>query len=156
MSQTLLSRLACAIILTLAAGAAQAAPVIHGPADAAEAVLQAEHRFAQHVAEAGSAVGFRDAMDATDGLVFAGGAPARGADAIYKAQGGDRKENAKLSWEPTEIFVAKGADMAVSWGQWTYAPFDASKKPITGRFVTVWRKNDKGEWKGLIDIGTPD
>ncbi|MBS0411858.1 MAG: nuclear transport factor 2 family protein, partial [Proteobacteria bacterium] len=25
-----------------------------------------------------------------------------------------------------------------------------------GRYVTVWRKNAKGEWKGLIDIGNAD
>jgi ketosteroid isomerase-like protein len=27
---------------------------------------------------------------------------------------------------------------------------------VTGRYVTVWRKNAAGQWKGLIDIGNPD
>jgi ketosteroid isomerase-like protein len=35
-------------------------------------------------------------------------------------------------------------------------PLDGARPPATGRYVTVWRKDGAGHWKGLIDIGTTD
>lgn len=145
-----------AAAFTLTAGGAVAAPVLHGPADVAQSVVDAEHAFAARVAQAGIAQGFREFMDPVDGLSFGGGAPVRGSDAIFASHGGTKPATARLTWEPDEIFAAKAGDMAVSWGHFTYTPLDPGAKPFTGRFVTVWRKNDKGAWKGLVDIGTPD
>ncbi len=141
----------------LSGGANATAATLHGPKDAAEAVLASEHAFAKRVAEAGIAQGFREFMDPTDGMAFGGVDPARGAEAIFRARGGDRPSNARLSWEPDEIFVAQGADMAVSWGHYSFSVANHPEmKPVKGRFVTVWRKDAKGDWKGLIDIGDPD
>ena len=140
--------LACA----LPAGAA----TLHGPKDAAESVLATEHAFVARVREAGVAAAFRDFMDPTDGLSFGGGPPMRGSKAIFEGHGGAKPNADKLTWEPEEIFAAKGGDMAVSWGTYVFTPAAANAKPSTGRFVTVWRKTADGTWKGLVDIGAPD
>ena len=140
--------LACA----LPAGAA----TLHGPKDAAESVLAAEHAFAARAKDAGIAAAFRDFMDPADGLSFGSGPPKRGAAAIFEGLGGAKPNADKLSWEPEEIFAAKGGDMAVSWGTYVFTPAAANAKPSTGRFVTVWRKGADGAWKGLVDIGAPD
>ena len=59
-----------------------------------------------------------------------------------------------LSWTPVNAFGAKSGDMGVTTGDWTFtAP---GIKDIHGRYVTVWRKDASGHWKGLIDIGNPD
>ena len=44
----------------------------------------------------------------------------------------------------------------MSWGTYVFTPGDGRTKTSTGRFVTVWRKNADGAWKGLVDIGAPD
>jgi ketosteroid isomerase-like protein len=92
-------------------------------------------------------------MDEKDGLEFAGGEPKRGAAAIYDAHGGDKAETAVLTWKPAEVFVAASGDLGVTWGRWTEKPNDPERKLETGRYVTVWRKDAAGGWKGIIDIG---
>ena len=74
--------------------------------------------------------------------MFAGGEPARGSDAIYKAQGGDLPEKAKLAWIPDEVFASTG-DMGLTWGHWTFTPIGAAKPLVKGRYVTVWRRDAK-------------
>ena len=145
-----------ALVVALSVGgAARAEPVLHGPKVTAEAVLKVERAFDAMSASEGSAKAFRAFMDSVDGIEFAGGEPARGADAIYKAQGGDAPERAKLHWTPDEVFASTG-DMGVTWGHWTLTAIATGKVVIKGRYVTVWRQNAQGEWKGLVDIGDHD
>jgi hypothetical protein len=35
-------------------------------------------------------------------------------------------------------------------------PAGAESPAVTGNYITVWRKNDAGQWKGIVDIGNPD
>ncbi len=144
-----------ALALAAVTTSARAEVVLHGPPAKAEALLRAERAFdAMSVAE-GSAKAFRAFMDPVDGREFAGGEPARGADAIYKAQGGDAPVRTRLHWTPDEVFASTG-DMGVAWGHWTFSAIDSGKVLVKGRYVTVWRQDAKGEWKGLIDIGDHD
>ena len=150
------SSLLAVIVVSLAAQARAgqgSAPVIHGPADAARAILATEMAFEAQSEAAGPARAMRAFMDPTDGLSFAGGEPARGADAIYRAHGGD-KPAGKLTWVPAEVFASDGGDMGATWGHFSYTP-PGHGPAVTGKYVTVWRKrNDR--WRGVIDIGSPD
>jgi ketosteroid isomerase-like protein len=95
-------------------------------------------------------------MDGKDGLEFAGGEPKRGEQEIFDAHGGNAPPKSVLTWKPAEVFVSAGGDMGVTWGHWLSKPGDPEKKPATGRYVTVWRKDASGGWKGIIDIGDAD
>jgi ketosteroid isomerase-like protein len=132
-------------------------PRLHGPARAARAIAKADGDFAALAKREGSAKAFRDTMDAVDGVIYGGGTqPATGSDAIYKEMGGDAPEDSALEWQPQEIFAAKAGDMGASRGRWTATSKKPEAKSASGSYVTVWRKNAKGEWKGLIDIGNAD
>ncbi len=135
--------------------ATQAAPAIasHGPKAAADSILKAESAFEAESERLGSAAAFRDFMDSADGREFAGGGDPLSGPAIVAAH---KDDPGKLSWTPSEVFAAKGGDMGVTWGRWAYALPKAGAKPITGRYVTVWRKDAAGAWKAIIDIGNPD
>ena len=136
--------------LVLAAAAAlPGEPVLHGPPATARAILAAERAFAARAAAAGTETAFREFTDARDGLSFQGGDPIRGGEAIAKAQAGP----AKLAWASAEVFASTG-DMGADWGRWTLTFPQGGQ--ITGRYVTVWRRDAKGAWKALFDIGTPD
>ncbi|MBA3810746.1 MAG: hypothetical protein H0X27_03700, partial [Caulobacteraceae bacterium] len=104
----------------------------------------------------GAARAFRETMDETEGLQFGAGAPTRGAAAIYQAMGGDAPSKARLEWVPLEAWGSKGGDMGVTTGTFKFTSGAAGAAPFGGRYVTVWRKNAAGAWKGLIDIGNPD
>jgi len=146
--------LAAAAALSLTAATAHAAD----PSETArEQAMAADRAFSARAAEIGVARSFREYMSDSDAIAFAGGAePARGPDQIYAAYGGDEPDNGKLAWAPVEGWGSSGGDMAVTTGKWTFTPNDTAKKPRTGRYVTVWRKNGAGQWKGIVDIGNPD
>jgi len=132
-------------------------PKLHGNLDAARAIVKADLDFGGLAKKEGTAKAFRDAMDATDGTIYGGGSiPSIGRDAIYQAMGGDAPDDSTLEWQPQEVFAAKAGDLGVSRGRWTATSRKPDAKPIGGSYVTVWRKNAKGEWKGLIDIGNAD
>jgi len=148
----------CFALLCTASFAALAdEPKLHGNLDAARAIVKADLDFGELAKKEGVAASFRDAMDAEDGTVFGGGSqPATGRDAVYAAMGGDAPDESTLVWHPVEAFAAKAGDMGVTRGRWTATSKADASKSASGSYVTVWRKNAKGEWKGLIDIGNPD
>jgi len=129
--------------------------LVHGPRATAEAILKTDRAFDSMSQTEGAARAFRAFMDPADGLVFAGHDPARGAEAIFKLQGGEAPMETRLHWEPAEVFASTG-DMGVTWGRWVLTATGGSRPLITGRYVTVWRKDAKGDWKGVIDIGDHD
>ncbi|HET8941052.1 MAG TPA: nuclear transport factor 2 family protein [Rudaea sp.] len=133
-----------------------AEPILHGNPDAARAIAKADVDFAALAKRDGTANAFRASMDAVDGMIYGGGSqPAVGRDAIYAMMGGDAAARSVLTWYPVEVFAAKAGDMGVSRGRWTSTP-KTGAKPISGSYVTVWRKDAGGRWKGLIDIGNAD
>ncbi len=128
--------------------------IVHGPAAVAKSIIAAERAFEARSEAAGAPTAMREFMDPVDGLSFAGGEPARGAEAIFNAHGGN-KPAGKLSWVPTEVFADASGEMGATWGHFRFVAPVAGAKTVTGRYVTVWRKRD-GKWQGIIDIGDPD
>ena len=145
------------------AGARAAAPsmpiaggppvTVHGPLDVAKAIITTELAFDARSQAVGPARAMREFMDPADGLSFTGGEPARGAAAIFQAHGGD-KPAGSLSWVPAEVFASAGGDLGATWGHFRFTP-PAGHPVVTGKYVTVWRKQN-GTWKGVLDIGNPD
>lgn len=149
--------LALAILSLFSTSALADEPNLHGNLHAARAIVKADLDFGVLAKKEGTAKAFRDAMDAADGTVFAGGSqPAIGSDAIYTTMGGDAADESTLEWHPVEAFAAKSGDMGVTRGRWTATSKTDASKSAGGSYVTVWRKNAKGQWKGLIDIGAAD
>ena len=133
-----------------------AEPALHGNLDAARAIAKADVDFAALAKRDGTAKAFRESMDAVDGVTYGGGSkPAVGRNAIYAMMGGDAEETNELAWQPVEIFAAEAGDMGVSRGRWSSKP-KVGGISINGSYVTVWRKNAQGQWKGLVDIGNGD
>ncbi len=126
-------------------------------AQTAEAVRAADAAFARDAAAHGAAAAFRDFMDPVDGLAFTGhGKPTRGAAAIYTAMGGAAPDPTALHWSAQQAWGSKGGDMGVTMGVWSITRKGSTGAMVTGQYVTVWRKDAQGAWRGLIDIGVPD
>jgi len=143
--------------------AAIAALALSGPACAepgaaatAAAVRAADIAFEARAQALGPAEAFRETMDPQDGLQFGASPPTRGAEAIFKVMGGAAAPTSRLEWTPLEAWGARSGDLGVTTGTWKFTPQDSAHPAVTGRYVTVWRKDARGQWKGLIDIGNPD
>jgi len=132
-------------------------PKLHGNLDAARTIARADREFAELARKEGEAKACRDVMDAVDGVIFNGdGQPAIGREAIYARAGGDTPADNTLEWHPVEVFAAESGELGVSRGRYALTSKADPAKSVTGSYVTVWRKDAKGEWKGLIDIGAAD
>ncbi|HEX8569646.1 MAG TPA: hypothetical protein VF699_06955 [Caulobacteraceae bacterium] len=125
-------------------------------ADGTEEVLAADRAFAARARAVGLAKAAQEFMDQNDSLlVRRDGDPVRGADAIYRHFRTSPAAAGTLNWAPLEAWVSETGDFGASFGRAEFVPSDASRPRSYHRYVTVWRKNPAGQWKGLIDIDTP-
>jgi len=129
-------------------------PVHHGERSQtfSRELLEADRAFARVSREKGPSWAFADAMDPIDGRVFRPGEIIRGREAIEKMP---FSKEGRLEWEPTGAEAAASGDFGVTWGRWTFVS-PAGETRATGAYVTVWRRDVEGRWRGLIDIGNPD
>jgi uncharacterized protein (TIGR02246 family) len=98
---------------------------------------------------------------ADDATVLIPNAPAfNGVDAIkgaFKSLLDD--PNFKLSFSATKVDVAKSGDLAYTQGSYTMTTTDpATKNPADekGKYLTVYRKQADGKWKGVEDTFMTD
>lgn len=140
-------------ILGLAACAqpeAADAPALPGAEATAEAVMEADRAFNQMAREAGEQAAFMEYMDVEDGKLFRPGNIVQGRDGI-EADFAEWPDDAELIWSPIGAHGAASGDLGVTWGDYTVER--GGDEIGKGHYVTAWRKNSDGEWKGVIDLG---
>lgn len=112
-----------------------------------------EAKFAKDVAEKGGA-GFV-AWFASDGVTLGNGvAPVVGKVAIEKSTNWSPRDY-QLTWTPTDAVMSPSGDMGYTWGHFEGHSKDANGNPVTtsGRYITIWRKQNDGTWKVVLDAG---
>lgn len=113
-------------------------------------VVSAEHAFAQHAIDHGMKPAFL-AYAAPDGVILNRRGPV---NAIETWSQRDPAPTGLLTWWPTYADVSRAGDMG-----WTTGPYEFREKPTdekaadTGHFFTVWRRQDDGSWKWVLDLG---
>ena len=101
------------------------------------------------------------AVYADDASVFMPGAPVlNGVEAIKTALKPIVKSKGfSLSFESTDVVVAKSGDLAYSQGTYTMTKTNPKTKILLtekGKYVTVYKKQPTGGWKALADIFNED
>ena len=63
-----------------------------------------------------------------------------------------------LTWTPTKVEVAKSGDLAYDFGTNAMSHKAASGKVVNdhGKYATVWKKGEKGDWKAVLDMNNSD
>ena len=85
-----------------------------------------------------------------EAVFFNGNEPKRGHDAISQAwtpffEG----ETAPFSWHPDVVEVLESGRLAISSG-----PVHAASGELAGRFNSIWRKDEDGQWRVVFDKGS--
>jgi len=59
-----------------------------------------------------------------------------------------------ISWEPLRVQVSESGDMAymIERNVIELDGSDGNKIVTHGKVVTIWRKNDDGKWKNVVDV----
>jgi len=113
-----------------------------------------EARFAKDVAERGGKA-FADWF-AEDGVSLSNGQPpVIGRVAIAKSANWSPKDY-QLTWTPTDALMGPSGDMGYTWGHYEGHSKDANGNPVTmtGRYMTIWRRQPDGTWKVVLDSGS--
>ncbi len=63
-----------------------------------------------------------------------------------------------LSWQANKVEASRGGDLAYSMGTYEVTMNRPKGKPVTdrGKYVTVWKKQADGKWKGAANIYNSD
>jgi len=112
-----------------------------------------EARFQKDVAARGGA-GFAQWF-APDGILLGNGAaPVIGQVAIAKSANWLPRDY-QLTWTPTDAVMGPSGDIGYTWSHYEGHSKDANGNPvnISGRFITIWRKQPDGTWKVALDAG---
>jgi ketosteroid isomerase-like protein len=84
-----------------------------------------------------------------EAIFFSGDTPLRGREAIVAAWApyfdGD---TAPFSWRPDLVEVLDSGDLALSSG-----PVVSAAGEAIGRFNSIWRRDEDGEWRVVFDRG---
>ncbi|MCU0952805.1 MAG: nuclear transport factor 2 family protein [Burkholderiaceae bacterium] len=119
------------------------------PASPLNEVMDADRAFARHAVEHGAAAAFK-AFAAPDAIFFRTGAgPVRGPEAIAAVFAGG---TAVPQWAPEGGEVAASNDLAWTWGPYRWTVPGSTAAPLTGYYVTIWRRID-GRWRWVGDLG---
>lgn len=121
----------------------------------AESLMEADRAFAARARDIGIAEAFVEFMDEDAKLLGAADEPVVGSEAIFAVMA-TLPDEADFEWSPTEAVVSDSGEMGVTWGVYRLAfPGEAGETiESTGRYLTVWRKDGDGRWRGVLDIGT--
>ena len=133
-------------------GSAQAADVA---AQTAQELRAVDNALGHNAAQQDAATVYGNFMDPVEGLAFTGeGQPARGGGITTAI--GREMTGLRLRWVVESAWGSRGGDMGVTTGAWAATKTGDTAPLVTGLYVTVWRRNAAGAWKGLINIGQPD
>jgi ketosteroid isomerase-like protein len=76
--------------------------------------------------------------------------PIIGQDRIFKYHDEIKSNTAILTWIPTFAEVSEKGDLGYTYGLFKLKTADTL---FFGTYVTIWKKNTKGQWKVVMDTG---
>lgn len=118
----------------------------------ADELVQAEKSFAAYSVAHGTKEAFLKFLD-SNSVVFEDGKAVNGLKTWQKKN----KSAGVLNWRPVYAFVSSSGDVGFTTGPWTFQLKTTHDSIVARRqYSTVWKKNNRGEWKALIDLGNND
>ncbi len=124
------------------------APLAAGEDSPVESLISTERAFAKTSVEKGMKEAFL-AYLAPEAVVFRPG-PVNGHEWI-KAR---PDPGIRLEWEPAVADVSSAGDLGYTTGPWTVTAVAEGKETHAyGQFVSVWKKQEDGAWRVVLDHG---
>lgn len=116
-------------------------------------ISETDRYYSALSADKGMKVAFISMFDSAGVILTANNLPVVGQNAISELLSNRNDSITTLTWEPLFEKMAASGDLGYSYG--IYKIMDKVTKSITseGTYVTVWQKNDNGEWKAVLDTG---
>lgn len=115
-----------------------------------EIVLKEEANFADMAKVSGAKAAFLIYLS-SDAIVFSEGKPVNGI-AHWKNLNFD----GKLEWQANFVELSAAKDLAYTIGNYQFYWEKVQEKPSeTGNFLSIWKQQENGQWKVILDFGNP-
>ncbi len=110
-----------------------------------------EAKFAADTATGGGAAFAR--WFAEDAVTLNDGQAARVGRAAIAAETNWKPEDYQLTWKPDAARMSPAGDMGFTWGsyQGRFKDHQGNWQTLSGRYMTVWKKQADGQWKVALD-----
>lgn len=119
-----------------------------------ELLLELDHAFSKESAEKGIKATFMDYIDQDVVILRKGSLPIEGKAAVEAYLSEIPDHYYTLTWEPIRAVVSEDADLGYTYGIWTMVTNDSIQVTSKGTYATIWKKNEEGVWKLMLDTGT--
>jgi ketosteroid isomerase-like protein len=114
-------------------------------------IVNSEKSFAAYAGSAGITQAFLRYFD-DSAVVFERGQVLNGKE-VWRQR---KLDSMELKWYPEYAEVAASGDLGYTTGPSEFRVKKGSEKPDhKGYFNSIWKKNSNGEWKVVLDMGTP-
>ena len=122
----------------------------------ANEILAADRAFSAMSKEQGFPDAFIEYADPEAVIIRGGDEPLKGSSAIFNYYDQRRGSTVELTWEPIEAEIAGSGDLGYTYGRFYTMVIDSlgETKKRKGYYISVWRKQDDGSWKYVLDGGT--
>ena len=143
------------ILLTLAFNCTEKSNIISNE-DYVNQLLQADRDFSTYSVENGTGPAFIAFADQSVIMISDGGRTVVGIDSLTSVMGTDNPPGSPtLKWEPLKAEVAVSGDLGYTFGRYQRTSIDSLNNESTryGTYVSVWKKQEDGSWKFVIDAG---
>lgn len=68
---------------------------------------------------------------------------------------GPSNPNSTLTWEPKYAKIAASGELGYTYGLYKSVVINGDSTSVSeGSYVSVWQKNNSGDWKWVLDCGT--
>ena len=121
-----------------------------------KALMELDKEFSNHSLKVGPNKAFLDYIDEQAVLLRPNTYPIVGKEKIAKRYS-EPDTGIVLTWEPSYSFVSKSGDLGYTYGVYHMKSPSPEGEPVIneGTYVTIWKKNDEGQWKFVLDAGNP-
>ena len=133
-------------IVVLLLGGCQSAMDKH---ELKQSLLQTDIAFSKLSVEKGTAFAFDYYMDDKAVIYKDNHHPFSGRENVNKLFNAEATDT--LRWKPTFADVAESGDLGYTLGEYIYTGEEGDTS--TGYYVSIWKKQDSGEWKYVFDTG---
>jgi len=119
-------------------------------------LIQTDKDFSSYSVENGTGPAFIAFADSAVIMISDGGRTVVGRDSLTNFMGTDNPPGSPvLKWEPLKAEVAASGDLGYTFGRYESIALDSLENEVIkyGTYVSVWKKQDDGSWKFVIDAG---
>lgn len=113
-----------------------------------ESIVRAEKAFAAMSVQDGINKAFTANFD-TGCVVFVRGKAVNG----YQLYSSNADKGGVLNWEPEYVGISSSKSLGFSTGPYTYKQNVTDTLADRGQFTTIWKLNNNGDWKAVLDMG---